>query len=71
MANAADMMMARDATARAWRAVVAAEAQVANEVTEANCAAVARANKVWVRAVKSAEAVQRRVWAAQDRAVAA
>lgn len=70
MASAADMMMARDASARAYHAMKAAEARVNVEMTEANCDAVSKARKEWVRAVKSAEAVQRRVWAAQDRAAA-
>lgn len=67
--TAADMMMARDATARAFNAMVAAEARAADDVASVEaCVEVSKARKAWVKAVKSAEKVQRAVWAAEDKA---
>lgn len=68
MANAADMMMARDATARAFNAMNKAEVVAKTDMSMEAAVAVRETRKAWVKSVKSAEAVQRRVWAAQDRA---
>jgi len=66
--TADDMMMARDAVARAWKAVQMADAEweaCASEVANMNQAS---AVKVWKRAVVRREKMERRMWEQQDAA---
>jgi len=66
--TAADMMQARDAVARAYNAMVAADAAWSTNPSEMTNARQASTRKVWSKAVRQREAMERRMWAQQDQA---
>jgi hypothetical protein len=66
MVTRSDMMMARDAVARAWNRMNAADARWEAEASEAANAEQAASRKAWKKAVMAREAMERRMWAEQD-----
>lgn len=66
--TAANMMMARDAVARAYNAMKAADEAWDASASEATNQRQVQTRKAWKKAVMARESMERRMWAQQDAA---